>query len=316
VNRTLLKALNPDFTDSPYEPTKSRRKYMLRQLTRPIHEDILLLAHINLAPAAILLKLRKPSLKIWLMAHGIEVWQPQKGLKKRLLHITDRIFAVSNFTAEKIKTHTPEANITVMPNCLAPDFVIPEEPLVIAERPYGLRPDQKVLLTITRLSSYEKYKGYDLVLQVLPQILKQYPDLQYLIGGRADAEEQTRLENLVATLGLQNNVTFCGFIPDDELTEHYRLADLMVMPSQKEGFGLVFIEAMACGTPALGGNRDGSVEALEGMGYLVDPRNPDLILEGILQALEAGKPADLSARTVEKFGFEQYAVQWKKLLLQ
>lgn len=316
VSRYILSALNPDATDSPYEPRERKAAYMLRQLTRPIPEDILLLSHINLAPAAILLKLRKPDLKIWLLAHGIEVWEPQVGLKKKLLHMADCIFAVSHFTAEKIKSYVPDANITVMHNCLQPGFAaLQAAPDGTLRKRYHLRPDQKILLTITRLSSHELYKGYDLVLAVLPELLKTYPDLHYLIGGKADAQEQQRLENLIATLGLHNNVTLCGFIPDGELTDHYRLADLFVMPSRKEGFGLVFIEAMACGTPALGGNRDGSVDALTPCGHTVDPEDQNALVDKILHVLREGKPEGLGARVLDQFGFERYAETWKKLLM-
>jgi glycosyltransferase involved in cell wall biosynthesis len=87
-------------------------------------------------------------------------------------------------------------------------------------------------------------------------------------------------------------VSFAGFVAPDELVDHYRLADVFAMPSTGEGFGVVFLEAMACGTPVLGGNRDGSVDALDGgrLGLLVEPMNVAAIGDGICALLEKQGP--------------------------
>ena len=103
-----------------------------------------------------------------------------------------------------------------------------------------------------------------------------------------------------------------GFVPDDELTDHYLLSDLFVMPSREEGFGIVYIEAMACGLPVIAGNVDGSVDALDHgkLGTLVDPTDPDAIAAAILQKLahktSHGEKIDLQQRVIDKFGFSKF----------
>lgn len=88
--------------------------------------------------------------------------------------------------------------------------------------------------------------------------------------------------------GVRDRVVFTGFIAEAEKADHYRLADAFVMPGRGEGFGFVFLEALACGIPVVGSKLDGSREALRGgdLGILVDPRRPDEIQAGVLKALQ------------------------------
>ena len=99
------------------------------------------------------------------------------------------------------------------------------------------------------------------------------PNAIYLIAGAGD--DKQRLEHLAAERGLAGRVVFTGHVPADELPSYYALADVFAMPSTGEGFGIVFLEAAACGLPVIAGNADGSVDALgEGqIGCLVDPRH-------------------------------------------
>ncbi len=101
-------------------------------------------------------------------------------------------------------------------------------------------------------------------------------------------------------------MVFAGFIPESEKTEHYRLADAYVMPGWGEGFGFVYLEAMACGIPALGSKLDGSREALRDgdLGILVDPHDRDDLWQGILEVLKRPRgviPPGLSYFSLENF---------------
>ncbi len=93
-------------------------------------------------------------------------------------------------------------------------------------------------------------------------------------------------------LGVAEHVIFAGFVPDEELPDHYRLADVFAMPSTGEGFGIVFLEALACGTPVLAGNRDGSTDALDAgrLGTLVDPLSDEEITDGLSALLQHKGP--------------------------
>ncbi|MGI9159896.1 MAG: glycosyltransferase family 4 protein [Saprospiraceae bacterium] len=268
-----------------------RLQFMLDLVWRAPATDILLVSHVNLAPAALLLKLRYPRLRIVVWAHGIEVWRPLGWLKRRLLRQADQILSVSEYTRrEIIARHGIAAErIAVHPNCLDPCFQLPTDfgkPAHLLGR-YGLQPEQPVLLTLARMNRQEAHKGYDKVLACLPELQQKFPDIVYLLAGECDPTEKKRLEALIDQYGIRQQVIFPGFIPETELTAHYQLANLLVMPSKKEGFGLVFIEAMACGTPALGGNRDGSPEALRPgeLGYAVDPEDREALQTAIAEAL-------------------------------
>ncbi|MGB8990652.1 MAG: glycosyltransferase [Desulfobaccales bacterium] len=169
---------------------------------------------------------------------------------------------------------------------------------------YGLR-GKTVLMTMGRLVSSEQYKGLDEILEVLPALLKSIAHVAYLIVG--DGDDRPRLEAKAQALGLEDRVVFTGFIPEADKADHYRLADVFVMPGRGEGFGIVFLEAMACGIPVVGSRLDGSREALRDgtLGILVDPRRPDELLAGILAALK--RPRGTIPEGLEYFSCENFA---------
>jgi len=344
VNRTLLRALfdyyrqqkNRILAASPYETKPDERyfpdvlfrgyrgrrwRFMLDMLWRNWKADTLLVGHLNLAPAVWLLRKRYPRMRVVVMAHGIEVWSPLRGFKLQLLKQADRIIAVSQFTAEKLISvqGLKPKKITVLPNCLDPFLKFPEtfsRPGYLLKR-YRLQPEQPVLLTISRLNAREGYKGYDKVLACLPELLVDYPDLCYILAGKSDETERRRLTKIIRDLGLESSVHLPGFLPDEELSDHYLLADVFVMPSKKEGFGLVFIEALAHGVPVVAGNADGSAEALQNgrLGLLIDPDDPAAIAGAIRQTLQ--HPGDAVARqkaVAEAFNYSDYKARLLQLL--
>lgn len=289
----------PADLDTKYFPSgifkgygKNKWRFVKDAIKTGIHSREIILSHANLLLPGVLIKLIAPGTRLHLIAHGIEVWSRFSPGKKYLLSKCDRILAVSQFTKQKlIEVHkVPATKITVLNNCLDP-FLDP--PLQIGKSPdllkrYGLAPDHFVLLTITRLASREQYKGYDHVLYAVKILKETYPGIRYLVAGKCDAKEKHRLDKLVAELALQQQVIFAGYIPDAELAAHYSIADCYVMPSKKEGFGIVFIEAMYYGKPVIGGNKDGSVDALDNgeLGIPVDPDSIHEIVEAIQKVID------------------------------
>jgi len=194
----------------------------------------------------------------------------------------------------------------VLPNCVELSAFAPgPKPLALLTR-YGLQ-NKTVLMTMGRLASSERYKGFDEVLEILPTLSKRIPNLAYLIVG--DGPDRARLVNKACSLGLhvweasigrkdqakepRPEVIFARRISDEEKADHYRLADVYVMPSSGEGFGIVLLEALACGIPVIGSKADGSREALlDGkLGKLVDPRNPAETIEAVLGVLASRNQA-------------------------
>jgi len=144
-----------------------------------------------------------------------------------------------------------------------------------------------IILTIGRLVPR---KGIDLVIRSLPIVLQRVPDLIYRVGG--DGPDRPRLEQLAAELGVGSAVQFLGPIRNEDLTLQYRSADIFVMPvradaTSMEGFGIVYLEASACGLPLIAGRSGGAVDAVREneTGMLVDPNDHHELAQVILELL-------------------------------
>ncbi len=291
-----------------------RVKFIREAFAKGIQSDVVILSHINLLFAALLIKTISPKTRIIVYAHGIEIWRPIPYWKSEFLKKKCELWSVSNYTSQKLQElhGIKSTQISVVLNCLDPYLEIPLEfskPEKLLNR-YNLTSDQPVLFTLTRLSSTELYKGYDLIIELLPRLLKIHPSIHYLLAGKADQKEKDRLEALIKQYDLQKQVTLSGFLPDEELTEHFLLSDVFVMPSRKEGFGIVFIEAAACGCKVIGGNQDGTVDALlDGkLGTLVHPTEKEAIYEAIITNLKKERSA-VSSQAIQQLCLEHFSYQ-------
>ena len=126
----------------------------------------------------------------------------------------------------------------------------------------------------------------DVVIEALPLVRRVFPNVKYVVGGKGG--DAPRLKKLALDFGVLNCVIFTGYIKEVDLVAHYRLADCYVMPSQGEGFGITYLEAMACGIPVIAGDSDGSAEPLQNglLGWQVDPRDPEHVASACLEALK------------------------------
>jgi glycosyltransferase involved in cell wall biosynthesis len=210
--------------------------------------------------------------------------------------------------------------ICVLPNTLDERrFTVGPRSQALLSR-YRIASDEKVVLTVARLDMRERYKGYDRVVEALPAILAACGKVRLILVGNGD--DAPRVEAMARRLGVDDAVTLAGFVPDDELADHYRLADVFAMPSTGEGFGIVYVEAMACGTPVLAGDRDGSADALDGgaLGRMVDPGDVRAVAEGVISLLRKEGPPQWFDRTavrdavVRRFGRAAFRENLRKIL--
>ena len=272
---------------------KSKFKYVLATLQNTFLTskfDLIVCGHINLLPLSYLVKLLTKA-PIVLVLHGIEAWQPSPSrLANNLVNKIDGVISVSELTKGRFLKWTNLNNIQefILPNTINLDDYqpAPNNPQLL-ER-YQLE-GKTVIMTLGRLDSKERYKGFDEVLEVLPYIISEIPDLVYMIVG--EGCDRQRLETKAKSLGIEKQVVFTGYISEVEKADYYRLADAFVMPSKGEGFGIVYLEAMACGIPVVASKVDGSREAVRDglLGIIVNPDDPEEIKLGILQALKLPK---------------------------
>jgi phosphatidylinositol alpha-1,6-mannosyltransferase len=279
-------------------PVKSRLAYSLaalraRQTYGPI--NIVFCGHVFMAPlAAALAKLSRS--RLWIQLHGIEAWQELSALHRRSIEAADLVTSVSRYTRLRLLqwVGTDPARVKVLPDTVGPRFRPGAKPSYLVDR-HALA-GTKVLVTVSRLAASEQYKGHDRVIRILPSVLREHPDAIYLIVG--DGDDRARLEALAAESGFAEKVRFVGHVAADELPDYYRLADVFVMPSTGEGFGITFLEAMASGVPVIGGNKDGSLDPLaDGQaGTAVDPNDSATLASAICSALRCPAAA-ISERT-------------------
>ena len=252
--------------------------------------DGVVCGHVNMLPlAAVAAKLKRAPLL--LIVHGIDAWKPPQGglmawLTRRAISSVDAFVAVSAVTKERFLAWTglPEASGFVVPNCIDASGFGPGPKRVDLLARYGLE-GKRVLLTLGRMDPAERYKGFDETMQAVAALAPDHPDLAYLICG--DGGDRPRLERKARDLGVADRVVFAGYIPETEKADHYRLADAFVMPGRGEGFGIVYLEALACGVPVVASSLDASREAVRDglLGEVVDPGDAVSVQRGILKAL-------------------------------
>lgn len=300
----------------------AKTKFILNAAKEGKKADVVILSHINLLLAAWLIKKKNPSTQIILMAHGIEIWGKISAQKRMMLNVCDKIVSVSTYTKNRIieEQGFPIDKCFVLNNCIDPFL---QRPLVkkraanLIDR-YNLKENDIVLFTLTRLSERDRYKGYDYVLESLQNIIKRHPNLKYILAGGYTENEKLFIDSKIALYGLSEVVILTGFLPDDELAQHFSMTDIYIMPSIKEGFGIVFVEAMYYGVPVIAGNADGSVDALLNgeLGMLIETESKDAItaaLEKMIKNKETYKPN--GTLLMENFGYEAYKRKIETLLV-
>ena len=266
--------------------------------------DLIVCGVTNLLPLAFFVRLFV-KVPIVLIIHGIDAWQPTgRRMADRMAPKVNVIISVSQLTLDRFTAWSGIAaeRCYVLPNCVDLSKFRPGPKNSRLVERYELQ-DKTVILTLGRLVERERYKGFAEVLEVLPDLLEERPDLVYLIAGAGPGRQ--RLEEQANRLGVDRQVVFTGFVPEEEKADHYRLADAYVMPSRGEGFGIVLLEAMACGVPVVASKADGGREAVRNgqLGLLVDPENPQDIKRGIQVALNEAK---VVPKGLDHFSYGQF----------
>jgi glycosyltransferase involved in cell wall biosynthesis len=253
------------------------------------------------------------------LTYGKEVWERLPKSQRQALQQAQDIWTISRYSRDRLCAAN-EINIDkvkILPCVVDASVFTPgTKPQELVEK-YGLA-DSKVLMTVARLWSGDIYKGVDVTIRALPKILQVFPQVKYLVIGRGD--DRPRLEQLVKDLDLVERVVFAGFVPTEALVAHYRVADAYIMPSQ-EGFGIVYLEALACGKPVLAGDDDGSADPLQDgrLGWRVPHRDPEAVAAACIEILKGGdrrcQSEWLREETIAKFSKKALSEHLSQLLV-
>jgi phosphatidylinositol alpha-1,6-mannosyltransferase len=281
---------------------------------------VIVAGHPFLAPVAQGAKLFGRQAKSIVWTHGLEVWEPLSLLRRRALRNADLIVAPSHDTANNVaeQQDVPRERIRVLPWALDPQFeaLLAEKtaPALPANFPAG-----RVILTLGRWFADERYKGMDTLITALPRLLTEWPDVQLVAVGEGD--DQGWLEQIADGRGVLRHVHFLSGLTYPQIVACYQACEIFALPSRGEGFGLVYLEAMACGKPVIGGAHGGAPEVIDDgkTGYLVQHGDAGQLatsLETLLAdpALGHEMGARGRERVEREFRFNVFAKSLKKIL--
>lgn len=256
--------------------------------------DRIVCGHIGQLSIARLGRVRRSRVPYYLVAHGVEVWRPYNVAERLALRGARRILCVSDYTRREMQRHIrlPDSRFVVVPNALDPCFA-PEA----GECPTD--PAEPLILTVARLEPGENYKGVDHLIEALPAVRRAVGGVRLrVVGTGGDLE---RLQHLANEHGVGGAVEFAGRVHDAALREAYRTCTLFALPSRNEGFGIVFLEAMAHGKPCLGARAGAVPEIVDAAsGVLVQFGRVGELASALTWALQhSWNPDQIRSRAME-----------------
>jgi phosphatidyl-myo-inositol dimannoside synthase len=287
---------------------RSKAKFIYTYLKHLLIDkpDVILFGHIALSPLALLAPVSDKRRKCCVVTYGIEVWRELAIAEKKALQRAEAVLSISDYTRDEViqRGQLAPARVKLFPCALDPFWTADEQPAAQESTP-------PLLLTVSRLTSSDAYKGVDSVIESLPGVIREFGAVDYRIVGTGD--DIPRLRALAEKLEVADYVTFTGALTAEALQESYRRCSLFVMPSEGEGFGIVFLEAMAYEKAVIGGAHAGtpSVVVNGETGLLVERLDIKGLTNAIVQILRddelrqkfghAGKQ-----RLLDKFVFERF----------
>lgn len=287
----------------------------IKQLVVGRRHSIVFCGHLNMVPLAWVLA-RRWGAKLWVQMHGIECWERPRAYIRLLSERAHLTTCVSRYTRRRVLewSDVEPTKIRVLPNTLSVRFD------ALATHPSPETAEQQSAertlraLTVARLSAAERYKGHDVMIEAIALLKQQHEHIQYVIAG--DGDDRPRLEALVQQLGVSQWVNFVGRVAETDLPSLYDDADVFVMPSTGEGFGIVFLEARQRGCIVIASNADGSVDPLRdgADGYLVPPNDPQALAALLHSLAQPGAVSGVSADVFSKQSFDAHVNRLLPLL--
>lgn len=220
--------------------------------------DRVLIGHINFLTLTVAVLFLRPfhQAQTMLVAHGIEVWNGIGSARRYALSRSAKILCVSRYTRQRILDQAPALVpncLTLFPNALAGtwDRVVP--------LPVARSASRRFILSVTRLERGDRYKGIATVIEAFSML--DDDSLQYFIVGHGN--DLSFLQLVAERCGVNNRVHFMRGVGDSELISLYQQCEAFVLPSGKEGFGIVFLEAMFFGAPVIAALEKGAIDVVQ-----------------------------------------------------
>jgi phosphatidylinositol alpha-1,6-mannosyltransferase len=267
---------------------------------------LVVVIHAHLLPVT--LPLLASGARLACMLLGIEAWKPLTLLQRAAMRRAWRIGAISHHTAARFREANPAFARMPIHLChlgarLQPMLRLPSQP---KHPPFAL--------IVGRMSSAERYKGHDELLQAWPRVRARVPAARLVIAGGGD--DRARLEAKARALGIAGSVAFEGIVSQERLTALYREAAVFAMPSANEGFGLVYVEAMAAGTPCIAATGAAEEVVADGVsGRIVPPRDVEALAAVLIELLDDAGARDRMGRAAlhtahTRFSAAAFAERW------
>jgi len=301
-----------EFSASGY--ARNKTQFALAALRAAGHKPALVIAlHPHLSPVVRIMRARNRKFRSIVFTHGVEVWKPLGWPRGPALRHADLVVGPSADTVQRLisEQQIRPDKVKQLPWGLDPEFEARLSARASHSLPPGFPSAGRIILTVGRWDSSEQYKGADTLITALPRVLEGEPDASLVLVG--DGNDRPRLERLVRDLDITEHAHFLHGLAPEHLSACYANCDVFALPSRGEGFGLVFLEAMAYGRPVVGGAHGGIPDIVEdgATGLLV--RHGDV--ESLTQALESilGDPErarEMGARgrdrVAKEFSFKRF----------
>ena len=315
-----------EFSASGYAGSKIQ--FALAALRAAGRNPALVIAlHPHLAPIVWAMRARGRKFRSIIFTHGVEVWRPLGWPRGAALRRADLVIGPSADTVQHLisEQRILPGKVQRLPWGLDPEFEARLAAAVPPSPPPGFPRTGQVILTVGRWDPAERYKGADTLISALPHVLKATPDSTLVLVG--DGNDRPRLEQLARDLGVGEHTHFLHGLTPEQLFACYANCDVFALPSRGEGFGLVFLEAMAHAKPVIGGAHGGIPDIVEdGVTGLLVPHGD---IERLAQALETilnhpdramemgARGRDRLAKTFSFAQFQSHLTQiLNKLLIQ
>ena len=309
-----------EFSASGY--ARSQTQFVLAALRAAGRKPALVVAlHPHLAPIVWAMNARSRKFRSMVFTHGVEVWKPLGWPRGAALRRADLVIGPSADTVQHLiaEQRILPGKVQRLPWGLDPDFEARLETGVASSPPPGFPRTGRIILTVGRWDPTERYKGADTLISALPYVLKAAPDASLVLVG--DGEDRPRFEQLARDRDVSEHAHFLFGLTQEELFACYANCDVFALPSRGEGFGLVFLEAMALAKPVIGGAHGGIPDIVEdGVTGLLVPHGDVARLSRAVETLllNPGRAGEMGVRGKDRlaktFSFTQFQLHLAQIL--